>query len=118
MSTVIRQTEADSRKAALSRLRNGSRSTDISDDKGFQDLLNACQAILEMSDREIADALMVSRPTVNRWSNGKNLPHRAVRRSILNWISEAAAKRLRILEKCDYDGLQRHAPQPIHARVA
>jgi len=118
MSTVLRQTESDSRKAALARLQDESRSADVSDDKSFQELLNACQAILEMSDREIADVLMVSRPTVNRWSNGKNLPHRAVRKSMFNWISETASKKLRILEKYEYTNLQRASLESPHARVA
>lgn len=32
---------------------------------------------------EIADLLLVSRPTISRWVSGKNLPHARLRKSIL-----------------------------------
>ncbi len=40
-----------------------------------------------MTHQEIADALLVSRSTINRWATGKNLPHRAMRKPILEWLA-------------------------------
>ncbi len=40
-----------------------------------------------MSEPELADALSVSRPTLNRWINGKNLPHMAIRESVLSALA-------------------------------
>lgn len=99
MSTANPQTIYEARRAALAQLRDKSNVADLADDSVFADLLNACQRIFEMSDREVADVLMVSRPTINRWSNGKNLPHRRVRKSVFTWIGDTATRRLRILDK-------------------
>lgn len=99
MSTAIQQTVYDARRNALAQLRDKANLADLSDDSIFQELLNVCQGVFEMSDREVADVLMVSRPTINRWSNGKNLPHRRVRKSVFSWIADTASKRLRILER-------------------
>jgi len=42
--------------------------------------------VLEMSERQIADALSVSRPTFNRWINAKSLPHVAMRTPAVQWL--------------------------------
>ena len=41
---------------------------------------------LGYGDSELADALSVSRPTISRWRRGKNLPHKAMRQAILDWL--------------------------------
>ena len=102
MSTANPQTIYEARRAALTQLRDKSNVADLADDAVFEELLNTCQRVFEMSDREVADVLMVSRPTINRWSNGKNLPHRRVRKSVFTWIGDTATKRLRILEKHEH----------------
>jgi len=101
MSTTAatKQIVNDGRKAALTDLRDQANIADLSDDGTFQRLLNACQGLFEMSDDEVAEIFMVSRPTINRWSNGKNLPHRRVRKAVFNWISNTALKRVRMIEK-------------------
>lgn len=100
MSTAAtQQIVNDRRKAVLTDLRDQANMADLSDDPAFQRLLNACQGLFEMSDDELAEIFMVSRPTINRWSNGKNLPHRRVRKAVFNWISNTALKRVRMIEK-------------------
>lgn len=99
MSKVAPQTEHEYRVAALARLRDECKTADVMDDGQFRHLINACQAVLEMSDQEIGGKLMVSRPTVNRWVNGKNLPHRAMRKPIFASIANMASQRLRIAER-------------------
>ena len=64
-------------------------------DPEFQRILREAQALLEMSDQEIADALSVSRSTVNRWVNGKNLPYNAMRKPILTWIEEQLSVKIK-----------------------
>jgi transcriptional regulator with XRE-family HTH domain len=122
MSMAIQQTIYEARKAALTQLRDKSNLADLADDAIFQELLNRCQGVFEMSDREVADVLMVSRPTINRWSNGKNLPHRRVRKSVFSWISDTASKRLRILEKYEganaRQGLKAQAWEYVYPGVA
>jgi hypothetical protein len=51
-----------------------------------------------MSDQVIGDALSVSRPTINRWVNGKNLPYNAMRKPVLGWIDGELSKKIRLLE--------------------
>jgi transcriptional regulator with XRE-family HTH domain len=70
-------------------------------DKGFVQVMKLCRTVLEISDEELADEVRVSRPTVNRWKNNKNLPHPALRSSIAAWIVREASKRLRILSGTD-----------------
>jgi len=36
--------------------------------------------------RELANKLLVSAPTINRWLKGKNLPHEALREGIVNLL--------------------------------
>jgi len=71
---------------------------DLRDDAMFQKLFAEARAYLEMSDQEIADALSMSRPSVNRWANGRNLPHHAMRKYIFRWIAEQLAAKAKKLE--------------------
>jgi DNA-binding transcriptional regulator YiaG len=73
-------------------------SVDLKVDAEFHRILREAQALLETSDQEIADALSVSRPTVNRWMNGKNLPYNAMRKPILTWIGEQLSVKIKRLE--------------------
>ena len=71
---------------------------DVAKDDDFRSAFAATQKILELSDQEIADAILVSRPTVNRWVGGKSLPHRLMRRPIVKWMIEALSARIRFFE--------------------
>jgi transcriptional regulator with XRE-family HTH domain len=62
---------------------------DLKVDSDFQKALQFAQRLLEMSDREIGDALSVSRPSVNRWMNGANLPYNAMRKGVFDWIEKS-----------------------------
>jgi transcriptional regulator with XRE-family HTH domain len=73
-------------------------SADVKVDEEFQRVIREAQALLEVSDREIADALSVSRPTVNRWINGKNLPYYAMRKPIVAWIRDRLTVKIKRLE--------------------
>jgi transcriptional regulator with XRE-family HTH domain len=75
------------------------RECDVRQDHAFLEVLVHAIGVLELSDQEVADGLLVSRPTVNRWRNGKNLPHPALRRSILGWFGDQAGKKLRLVER-------------------
>jgi DNA-binding transcriptional regulator YiaG len=100
-STILGENQVASRIESLTMLKSVAASTDVSNDFGFQEILSRCQTILEMSDQQIADALLVSRPTVNRWIRGKNLPHRAMRKPIFEWICAQSSQRLRVLKGDD-----------------
>ena len=69
------------------------------DDPSFKEFIVRSLSILEVNDREFADSLSVSRPTVNRWSNGKNLPHIALRRPIVNSVLRKIAGKIRAIKK-------------------
>jgi ribosome-binding protein aMBF1 (putative translation factor) len=60
----------------------------------FQEILRDGKKVLKMSEEEIADELRVSHPRVNRWLNGKDLPRRRVRKSIVNWIVKQYSTRM------------------------
>lgn len=73
-------------------------SADIRIDAEFQRILRDAQALLEVSEQEIADGLGVSRPTVNRWMNGKNLPYYGMRKPAISWIRERLILKVKRLE--------------------
>lgn len=87
-----------SRHEALTQLRSEARVASITDDAKFHELITRCRTILEMTDRDISEALNVSRPTVSRWIAGKNLPHPAMRKSIFGEIIRLSGRKLRLLE--------------------
>ena len=55
---------------------------EISDEK-FRQVLQACPVPI----RELADQLSVSRPTVERWLMGKNLPGQVIREVIVKYLT-------------------------------
>ena len=57
---------------------------DISDEQ-FQQLI--LKLLEKYSVAQLADELMVSRPTIDRWSRGVNLAHRYMRHSILRYAT-------------------------------
>jgi transcriptional regulator with XRE-family HTH domain len=87
-----------SRAETLRQFQAEIRAVDLKVDENFQGVLRAAQGLLEMSDQEIADALSVSRPTVNRWMNGKNLPYNAMRKPVFSWIDAQLSARIKRIE--------------------
>ena len=92
---------APSRKKTLESLVGDARKASITNDAVFREIVTACQRILEITDQQLGDALHVSRPTVNRWINGKSIPQALMRKSIFNWIAGQAARKLRILQEVE-----------------
>jgi hypothetical protein len=93
MNTTFVTPEA-SREASLGDLLKRSASeADVRSDKLFHEVFREAKRLLELSEDEISEVLLVTRPTVNRWVNGRNLPHPAMRRSIFDWIHKEARRR-------------------------
>ena len=42
--------------------------------EGFGDYIRDALVVLGMSERELADSMLISRPTLLRWIEGKSLP--------------------------------------------
>ena len=80
------------------------RSLDLASDPAFHKAFCEAQSLLELTDAELADKLLVSRPTVNRWVRGRNLPRPALRKPIVDWIDEQIAQRIRIAKKASSSG--------------
>lgn len=49
----------------------------------------ACIRASKLTISELANAVSVSQPTIRRWRSGMNLPHQAVRESILKFLKAA-----------------------------
>ena len=71
------------------------RTADLRINAKFQEIIRQAQDLLEISDRDMATAFFVSRPTVNRWINGRNLPYLAARKHAANWIVKQISSKLR-----------------------
>src|ERR1700722_13346758 len=94
MSMIETSTE---RLGQLRQFQAALRLVDPKDDREFQRVLQEAQQLLEMSDQEIGDAISVSRPTVNRWVNGRNLPYNAMRSPVFTWIDTQLARKIKML---------------------
>lgn len=88
----------DNRAQVLGDFLQYAQQLDLREDNAFQGMLRKGQELLELSDQEMADALLVSRPTVNRWIRGKNLPHQALRKPVNTWIVEQLTQRIKRLK--------------------
>jgi hypothetical protein len=55
-------------------------------DQEFIQAIN--DALRVKSETQIAEELLVTRPTVKRWSEGKNLAHPKMRPPIMEWAKE------------------------------
>ena len=87
----------NSRLEQLCAFRSRVRSCEVRLDDEFQHLIQDARSVLEIADREIAEALFVSRPTVNRWINGRNLPYLVVRKHAVDWLDEVLKSRIKRL---------------------
>lgn len=66
----------------------------IRDDFSFENLIEYLLRPGLLTDRELADKLLVSRPTVNRWARGRNLPQVALRGAIYQWANKFILTRI------------------------
>ena len=90
---------ATARADALRGLGDRAAAPTATEDDYFRDIIRDVRVVLELSDQNLADELLVSRPTISRWSRGVNLPHPALRKPIVKWIAAEAAQRLRAIER-------------------
>lgn len=79
------------REQALSQLIVDLKEADRHDDAVFRSLLARATIELRLLDKDLARELDASRPTVNRWKNGKSSPHPLLRRHIYSRLSKRAA---------------------------
>lgn len=54
----------------------------LEDDEVFRIVVSETLGALPIEDMSIANELAVSRSTVNRWKNGKSVPHPAMRKPV------------------------------------
>jgi hypothetical protein len=88
-----------SRIAELEEFAGRSNGLRFEDDAQFRQFVVDSLEILEMTDREFADSLSVSRPCVNRWSNGKNLPRAATRKATVESVERRVNQKIRALRQ-------------------
>jgi len=93
-----------SRDEELSQMLHRTQALKFEDDTEFRAYLISWRSVLEMTDQEIANKLLVSRPTISRWMGGQTLPHRAMRKSLLTWMAGELKHRQK----------QRELTQPKH----
>jgi len=79
------------------------RSAKPTDDHAFGELLQQTVMLLGYTHQDVAEKLLVSRPTVTRWLNHTNLPHPAMRSAIFAWAESDVASRLLQLKRSRRD---------------
>jgi len=97
MSVIESRARESGRVAIFKSLVAQLQTVNLRNDAEFHAVLVESQMLLELSDLQIADGLLVSRPTVNRWMRGRNLPHVGMRRSILSWFVAESVSRMKML---------------------
>lgn len=65
----------------------------------FNEILKNSENLLNMSDVDLAKKFTVSIPTVIKWKNGEDSPHKFIRRPILNFIEEKTKELAEINKK-------------------
>ena len=55
-------------------------------DETFQSIISGVIEEGFFTEQELADGLLVSKPSVNRWARGKNLPTPKLRVSVVEWL--------------------------------
>ncbi len=68
------------------------KSADPKNDEQFKELLSKGMALLRLLDSDISREFGVSRPTVNRWRNGANAPHPAMRRPLFGYLEKRTSR--------------------------
>lgn len=92
----VMATATMSRVDELNELLDRARRIDIHTDSDFQEIMRDARSVLEMSESQIADALSISRPTFNRWINGRSLPHVAMRTPAIAWLTDQLSGRIKL----------------------
>lgn len=69
-------------------------SVNCDDDDRFIQVLRLSASLLNLSDQDISDKLTVSRPTITRWLQGKNLPHPAMRPLVISVLKKQTKLRI------------------------
>jgi DNA-binding transcriptional regulator YdaS (Cro superfamily) len=73
---------------------------DVDDAATFHDLIRQAFALrVVVSDEDVARKFAMSRPSVNRWKNGRTAPHPAVRRPVYAWLAKEARRAIEMERK-------------------
>lgn len=81
-----------SRLNELYGLRSRIDEVDYEDAPAFHRIVSEALALLEIADADLASRFNMSRPSVNRWKNGRNAPHPAVRRPVYEFFTKQASR--------------------------
>ena len=65
---------------------------DVKDGLAFYDLFGRGMNLLSFLDSEISKEFGVSRPTINRWRNGRNAPHPMMRQPVYDFLIKRVSK--------------------------
>lgn len=68
-------------------------SSDGADDAEFTQLVDRSMAAWELVDKDISQAIRVSRTTVLRWRSGLSIPHPFMRSGVLQAIARLVSSR-------------------------
>jgi hypothetical protein len=85
---VINMATPDDLQAYIDAVKKASQT----DDAAFTSIVARGMTVLRLLDSDLALPLGVSRPTVNRWKNGANAPHPAMRKHVFAWLKNRAVQ--------------------------
>lgn len=83
--------------------RNKLKVVDAKDSTDFYMLFSEGMTLLSLLDEDVSREFGVSRPTINRWRNGRNAPHPMMRTPVYDWLIDRTS---RLIER---EGLKKKA---------
>lgn len=90
------------------------KSADLKSDEDFKTLLNKGMALLRLLDSDISKEFGVSRPTVNRWRNGANAPHPAMRRPLFRYLEKRTTSLIASEQRMRSQKVRRETAQEMY----
>lgn len=85
--------------AELERYKENLRDAPLDDRKAFRRAIVGAQALLGLTQSDLAGEFRASRGSVNRWSQGASAPYAGLRHVIFHRLAERATVRLNQLRK-------------------
>ena len=91
------------------------KSADPRSDEEFKELLNKGMALLRLLDSDISKEFGVSRPTVNRWRNGANVPHPAMQKPLFGYLEKRTSSLISSEQRTRLKKSQRKKVQQVQS---
>ncbi len=94
-------------------LLNALQTANVADDAAFHNCVSMAFNLIVLSEDELARKFSVSRPSINRWKNGRSAPHPAMRKHVYAWLKRRVTLELeKNAPRTDSSSSRGFSPEP------